>query len=147
MAREINNYPDRQEMQATIEKLEKQLEQLKDSKTDLNHKIDLRRKQFTVLLKSLSSLKVLLENDQYNDFSQVDNDANDIVNNVTATDLNINNNESMKMDLSDIENEVKHNHRHNHATDYVNEALSPSRVDADEISTTHRQTTKMDLDE
>jgi THO complex subunit 7 len=106
LAREINNYPDRQEMQATIERLDKNLEQLKVTKTDLNHKIDLRRKQFSVLFKSVSSMKVLLENDQYNDISE-DIDLNDV------TDTSIS-----KMELSEIEND----NFKSHSRDYTNEA-------------------------
>ena len=133
LAREINNYPDRQEMQATIERLDKQLEQLKVTKTDLNHKIDLRRKQFSVLFKSVSSMKVLLENDQYNDISQ-DIEINEEMNNITA-EMSIN--DSSKMELSEIETDnVKSHHNHRrHARGEPSPIVSAANNDEkDEIS-------------
>lgn len=149
LAREINNYPDRQEMQATIERLERQLEQLKSNKTDLNHKTDLRRKQFAVLFKSVSSMKALLENDQYNDISQ-DNEFIDDLN--ITTDVN----DSSKMELSEIEGDnvskVNHNnHRHSRVNlDRVNEpsplgATSGNTDTQDEESSNNGK--RMELDE
>lgn len=110
IAKEINKFPDRHEMQLSVERLEKQLENLKQTKNDLNHKIELRRKQFSVLVKSVSTLKCLIENDQYNDI--VIDDSNDIICN-TVTD-NANNSsftidDSNKMDLSLIEVDSKNN--------------------------------------
>jgi THO complex subunit 7 len=151
LAHDINNYPDRQEMQATIERLDKQLEQLKDTKTDLNHKIELRRKQFTVLLKSLSSLKVLLENDQYNDFSQLETDDGG-VDNITDSSVN-----ESKMEMSETDNEVKsYNHHHRHSSragDYFNEPSPNNRVDSDtigqdeEINVRQPVVSRMEMDE
>lgn len=63
LARQILNYPDRVEMQQTIKSLEAKLENLKKSEHDLDKKIDLRRKQFSVVLQCLSSLKNLIETD------------------------------------------------------------------------------------
>jgi THO complex subunit 7 len=63
LARQILNYPDRIEMQNTIKALEGKMESLKKSETELDKKIDLRRKQFGVVLQSLSSLKNLIETD------------------------------------------------------------------------------------
>lgn len=63
LARQILNYPDRKEMQETIKNLEAKVESLKKAESDYDRKIDLRRKQFSVVLQSLSSLKSLIEND------------------------------------------------------------------------------------
>ena len=50
-------------MQANIKNLEEKVEQLKRSEAEYDRKIDLRRKQFSVVLQSLSSLKMLIETD------------------------------------------------------------------------------------
>ncbi|CAF0828052.1 unnamed protein product [Brachionus calyciflorus] len=63
LARQILNYPDRTEMQNTIKNLESKVESLKKAESEYDRKIDLRRKQFSVVLQSLSSLKNLIEND------------------------------------------------------------------------------------
>jgi len=63
LSRQIQNYPDRAEMQQTIKNLEEKLEHLKKVDTEYNKKIDLRRKQFSVVLQSLSSLKGLIDTD------------------------------------------------------------------------------------
>jgi THO complex subunit 7 len=63
LSRQIQNYPDRTEMQQTIKSLEEKLEHLKKVDTEYNKKIDLRRKQFSVVLQSLSSLKGLIDTD------------------------------------------------------------------------------------
>lgn len=63
LARQILNYPDRLEMQNTIKNLEAKVENLKKAEYDYDRKIDLRRKQFSVVLQSLSSLKNLIETD------------------------------------------------------------------------------------
>lgn len=63
LARQIQNYPDRLEMQQTIKNLEDKVEHLKKVDSEFNKKIDLRRKQFSVVLQSLSSLKSLIDTD------------------------------------------------------------------------------------
>lgn len=63
LARKIQNYPDRMEMQTTIKNLEEKVENLKKMDYEYNKKIELRRKQFSVVLQSLSALKNLVEND------------------------------------------------------------------------------------
>ncbi|RNA01503.1 THO complex subunit [Brachionus plicatilis] len=63
LAKQILNYPDRREMQETIKNLEAKVESLKKAECDYDRKIDLRRKQFSVVLQSLSSLKNLIESD------------------------------------------------------------------------------------
>lgn len=63
LAKQILNYPDRLEMQNTIKNLEAKVESLKKAESDYDRKIDLRRKQFSVVLQSVSSLKNLIETD------------------------------------------------------------------------------------
>ncbi len=63
LSRQIQNYPDRSEMENTIKALEEKMEHLKKVDAEYNKKIDLRRKQFSVVLQSLSSLKGLIETD------------------------------------------------------------------------------------
>jgi THO complex subunit 7 len=63
LAKQIIAYPDRNEMKTTIKNLEEKLESLKNAETDYDRKLDLRRKQFQVVLHSLSSMKNLIEND------------------------------------------------------------------------------------
>lgn len=63
LARQIQNYPDRSEMALTIKSLEDKVEHLKKVDAEYGKKIDLRRKQFSVVLQSLSSLKCLIDTD------------------------------------------------------------------------------------
>lgn len=88
VARQILDYPDRLEMQTTIRNLEakvsahslarwanrsnksnwarsgvRKVDNLKKTEAECEKKIELRRKQFSVVLESLSSLKNLLESD------------------------------------------------------------------------------------
>ena len=63
LARQILNYPDRMEMHETIKTLEAKVEILKKAESDYDRKIDLRRKQFSVVLQSLSTLKNFIETD------------------------------------------------------------------------------------
>jgi THO complex subunit 7 len=65
LAKEILKYANRQELETSIERLNKQLDDLKEMKTSLSHKIDVRRKQFSVVLSSLHTLKGLIDNEQY----------------------------------------------------------------------------------
>ena len=71
LARQILNFPNRVEMQATIKTLEERVEQLKKSEYEYDRKIDLRRKQFSVVLQSLSSLKMLIETDSKLDLEYI----------------------------------------------------------------------------
>ena len=63
LARQIQNYPEREQMQNTIKNLEKKVEHLKKTDAENNKKLELRRKQFGVVLQSLSSLKSMIETD------------------------------------------------------------------------------------
>ena len=73
LARQILNFPNRSEMEATIKNLEERVEQLKKSEYEYDRKIDLRRKQFSVVLQSLSSLKMLIETDSKYDMEYINN--------------------------------------------------------------------------
>lgn len=63
LAKQILEYPDRSEMQGTIKQLEEKVESLKKVEAEYYKKLDLRRKQFSVVLQSLSALKNLIDND------------------------------------------------------------------------------------
>ena len=83
IARQILKYPNRAEMQTTIKNLEEKVESLKKSGTEYDRKIDLRRKQFSVVLQSLSSLKNLIETDMK--FDEYVRDQTEMVNNEEAS--------------------------------------------------------------
>lgn len=87
LAREIIKLPDRTQMQGNIELLTKKLEDLKQQKCDLDKKIDLRRKQFSVVLQSLNTLKSLLENDQYDEVQELNDDAHDVQNKMETSTI------------------------------------------------------------
>ncbi len=80
IARQILQFPNREEMQENIKNLEEKVEQLKRSEAEYDRKIDLRRKQFSVVLQSLSSLKMLIETDSKFE--------NDYVNDATGNEEN-----------------------------------------------------------
>ena len=63
LARQIQNYPGRLEMQNTIKNLEEKMEHLKKSDIEYDKKIALRHKQFSVVLQSLSLLKSQIDSD------------------------------------------------------------------------------------
>ena len=63
LAKQILNFPDRAEMQSTIRRLGDKVESLKKVEAEYYKKLDLRRKQFGVLLQALSALKNLIDND------------------------------------------------------------------------------------
>jgi THO complex subunit 7 len=80
LARQIQNYPDRAEMQATIKSLEEKLESLKKVDNEYVKKLEQRRKQFSVVLQALSSMKNLIENDSKLEdilLNQAPDEAND----------------------------------------------------------------------
>lgn len=101
LARQILNFPDRKEMQETIKNLETKVENLKKAESDYDRKIDLRRKQFSVVLQSLSSLKNLIESDTNLDeyFNQIDmHDESQISLNRSKKDQSPETNEEMDDD-------------------------------------------------
>ncbi len=63
LARRIQEYPDRLQMQETIRNLEERMKNIKKTDAEYDKKIELRHKQFSVVLQSVSSLKSLIESD------------------------------------------------------------------------------------
>jgi THO complex subunit 7 len=63
LARRIHEYPDRLQMQETIRNLEERMKNIKKTDAEYDKKIELRHKQFSVVLQSVSSLKSLIESD------------------------------------------------------------------------------------
>lgn len=63
LARQIQEYPDRLQMQETIRSLEEKMKSLQKTDAEYDKKIELRHKQFSVVLQSVSSLKSLIESD------------------------------------------------------------------------------------
>jgi THO complex subunit 7 len=93
LARQILNYSNRSEMQAKIKALEDKVELLKKQENEYDRKIDLRRKQFSVVLQSLSTMKNLIENDlKIDDYSLI-NDAESIMANVDEINENVTSNQ------------------------------------------------------
>ena len=89
LARQILNYSNRTEMQAKIKALEDKVELLKKQESEYDRKIDLRRKQFSVVLQSLSTMKNLIENDlKIDDYSLI-NDAESVMGNVEEMSENV----------------------------------------------------------
>jgi THO complex subunit 7 len=90
LARQILNYSNRSEMQAKIKALEDKVELLKKQEGEYDRKIDLRRKQFSVVLQSLSTMKNLIENDlKIDDYSYESMMGNEeIIENVNSNQIN-----------------------------------------------------------
>lgn len=61
LAKVINEQPDRKQTEEKLAKLKKELSSLEQSKEQVEKKIDLRRKQFHVLISSIQQLQALLE--------------------------------------------------------------------------------------
>jgi len=123
LSRQIQNYPDRTEMASTLKALEEKMEHLKKVDAEYNKKIDLRRKQFSVVLQSLSSLKGLIETDlkpediiNRNQLNQVNEDAieTDILlgkdNKVPVTNIAKNIDEDMEDDTDSTHNSKREKH-------------------------------------
>lgn len=119
LSRQIQNYPDRAEMQQTIKSLEEKLEHLKKVDTEYNKKIDLRRKQFSVVLQSLSSLKGLIDTDLKPEDILSSNQLNRTNDDAVAPESVYSNNNDNKMEVPskskqidedmDDENDATHN--------------------------------------
>ncbi|XP_051956878.1 THO complex subunit 7 homolog [Xyrauchen texanus] len=72
LARVIKQHPDRHETLKRLEALDKELQQLSRTKENVEDKLELRKKQFHVLLTTIQELQQTLENDEKmeNDDSQ-----------------------------------------------------------------------------
>ncbi|KAG8557016.1 hypothetical protein GDO81_018292 [Engystomops pustulosus] len=64
LARVIQQHPDRHETLRQLEALDKELKQLSHTKDSVEDKLELRRKQFHVLLSTIHELQQTLENDE-----------------------------------------------------------------------------------
>lgn len=63
LAKIISQQPDRKETMAKLESLKKELNTLKESRTKLIHKLETRRNDFTVLMRSIQELQKKLDNE------------------------------------------------------------------------------------
>ncbi|XP_015116018.1 THO complex subunit 7 homolog [Diachasma alloeum] len=61
LAKVINEQPDRQETNKKLETLKEELGNLKEKSERLEHKLEMRRKQFHVLISSIHSLQSMLD--------------------------------------------------------------------------------------
>ncbi|CAJ0937281.1 unnamed protein product [Ranitomeya imitator] len=64
LAKVIQHHPDRHETLKQLEALDKELKQLSHTKENVEDKLELRRKQFHVLLSTIHELQQTLENDE-----------------------------------------------------------------------------------
>ncbi|XP_060084376.1 THO complex subunit 7 homolog [Ylistrum balloti] len=64
LAKVIQQHPDRQETTRQLQCLDKEVASLEESKEILEQKLDLRRKQFHVLIASIHELEKILEDDE-----------------------------------------------------------------------------------
>ncbi|KAG9483606.1 THO complex subunit 7 homolog [Eleutherodactylus coqui] len=64
LAKVIQHHPDRHETLKQLEALDKELKQLSRTKENVEDKLELRRKQFHVLLSTIHELQQTLENDE-----------------------------------------------------------------------------------
>lgn len=74
LAKVISQQPDRKETMAKLESLKKDLENLKNSRTKLDHKLEYRRNDFTVLMRSIQELKSKLDGE---DVTAIDEETSD----------------------------------------------------------------------
>ncbi|XP_078678061.1 THO complex subunit 7 homolog isoform X1 [Branchiostoma floridae x Branchiostoma belcheri] len=64
LAKVIQQHPDRQQTMRRLEELQKELKTLKDSREGLEAKMEMRQKQFHVLVTSIHELQAMLEEDE-----------------------------------------------------------------------------------
>lgn len=74
LAKVISQQPDRKETMSKLESLKKDLENLKNSRTKLDHKLEYRRNDFTVLMRSIQELKNKLDGE---DVTAIDEETSD----------------------------------------------------------------------
>ncbi|ELT96373.1 hypothetical protein CAPTEDRAFT_6671 [Capitella teleta] len=63
LAKVIQNYPDREDMTKKLKDLDEELANMKETEQSLQRKLELRRKQFHVLISSLHELERILADD------------------------------------------------------------------------------------
>ncbi|KAL5013483.1 hypothetical protein ScPMuIL_007753 [Solemya velum] len=64
LAKVIQRHPDRQETTKQLDSLDKELSTLEDTKESLEHKLELRKKQFHVLIAAIHEMQRILEEDK-----------------------------------------------------------------------------------
>ncbi|KAL3851654.1 hypothetical protein ACJMK2_015383 [Sinanodonta woodiana] len=64
LAKVIQQHPDRQDTMKKLESLDKELAVLDGTKESLEHKLDMRRKQFHVLIAAIHELQSVIEEDE-----------------------------------------------------------------------------------
>lgn len=67
LAKVIKQQPDRKEMAAKLDALQKELEDLKDSRRKVDRKLESRRNEFTVLMRSIQELQKKMDGDDGDD--------------------------------------------------------------------------------
>lgn len=97
LAKVISQQPDRKETTVKLDALKKELDELKKTKSKLQHKLEMRRNDFTVLMRSIKELQVKLDNPDKNDFAMGDDSD--------GAQTNCNGEEPEKMTVDDEVNE------------------------------------------
>jgi THO complex subunit 7 len=115
MARQILQYTDRDQMKAQIQLLQEKSANLKKIDAEYDKKLELRRKQFSVVLQSLSSLKNLIESDQI-DSDDVDFfiKSNGSQEDSTADTITIDSQEQVKNEILKTTGRSSNNRRSHH---------------------------------
>lgn len=67
LAKVISQQPDRKETTVKLDALKKELDELKETKSKLQHKLEVRRNDFTVLMRSIKELQSKLDNPDTSD--------------------------------------------------------------------------------
>lgn len=76
LAKVISQQPDRKETLAKLESLKKDLDNLKSSRTKLDQKLEYRRNDFTVLMRSIQQLQKKLDGEDVTNEDTNENDKN-----------------------------------------------------------------------
>ncbi|XP_031626809.1 THO complex subunit 7 homolog [Contarinia nasturtii] len=77
LAKVISQQPDRKETMAKLESLKKDLDNLKDSRTKLDQKLENRRNDFTVLMRSIQELQKKLDGEDVTEIDEESGDSKD----------------------------------------------------------------------
>lgn len=92
LAKVISQQPDRKETMAKLKSLKKELDTLKESRTKLIQKLESRRNDFTVLMRSIQELQKKLDGD---DVTGTDDEQNNMMDSTAVIDDDI---EEMSVD-------------------------------------------------
>lgn len=86
LAKVISQQPDRKETTAKLESLKKDLDDLKNSRTKLDQKMEARRNDFTVLMRSIQELQKKLDSE---DVIAIDEDSGESSKNLDDDDIEV----------------------------------------------------------